>query len=364
MKRIILSLAVVAAMLTACNQKTGYTINGTAEGAADGDTVYLQKMVDKKYVNIDSTTIQGGAFAFKGNVEKPVVRFVRTQKDDAKYVAPVILENAPINVTLANVPKVTGTPDNELYSAFVENTSNLETECHDMIHVLQSDSTLTDEKRTELQNTVQQKYDEYQETIKKFITDNTGNLAGAYALGKLGSRLFDLDELKGLMAKVPAEMGDVLTETGLTRFVDANEKTAVGQKYTDFAIKDTEGKDVKLSDYVAKNKYTLVDFWASWCVPCRHEMPNVKRNYEAYKSKGFGVVGVSTDKDLDAWKKAIDDLGLTWPQTSDKESDFQATKMYGIVGIPATILIDQEGTIVARDLRDEDLTNKLKELFK
>ena len=109
----------------------------------------------------------------------------------------------------------------------------------------------------------------------------------------------------------------------------------------------------------------MIDFWASWCGPCRREMPVVVEAYKNFKAKGFGIVGVSLDEDLDKWKKAITDLNITWPQMSDlKGWQCEGAKLYGVRGIPATVLVDQEGTIVARDLRGDDLGKKLGELMK
>ena len=141
--------------------------------------------------------------------------------------------------------------------------------------------------------------------------------------------------------------------------------SAVGQKYIDFSMDTPEGQTVKLSDFISKNKYTLIDFWASWCGPCRKEMPNVVAAYKEFKNKGFGIVGVSLDNNLDKWKEAITALDITWPQMSDLQGWNNAgAKLYGVNSIPATVLVDQEGTIVARNLRGEDIKAKLSELLK
>ena len=148
-------------------------------------------------------------------------------------------------------------------------------------------------------------------------------------------------------------------------YVETIAKTSEGQKYTDFALDTPEGKEVKLSDYVSENKYTLVDFWASWCGPCRKEMPSVAAAYAKYKAKGFGVVGVSLDSNPESWKKGIADLKITWPQMSDlKGWQSEAARLYGVRSIPSTVLVAQDGTIVARDLRGEDIASKLAELLK
>ena len=137
-----------------------------------------------------------------------------------------------------------------------------------------------------------------------------------------------------------------------------------GQPFADLTMNDLEGKSVSLSDWAGKGKYVLIDFWASWCAPCRQEMPNVKANYEKYKSKGFEVIGVSFDSKDDDWKAAVSQMGMAWPQMSDlKGWESEGAKVYGINSIPANVLLDGEGKIVGVDLRAEDLGARLEELL-
>ena len=132
-----------------------------------------------------------------------------------------------------------------------------------------------------------------------------------------------------------------------------------------FVMEDINGNQVSVKDVFSKNKITIIDFWASWCGPCRREMPSVVEAYKAYKAKGLEVVGVSLDTDMAAWKKAITDLNITWPQMSDLKGWQNAgAALYGVRSIPATVLINQEGKIVARNLRGEELLTKLEELMK
>ena len=122
---------------------------------------------------------------------------------------------------------------------------------------------------------------------------------------------------------------------------------------------------MKLSDIIAKNKYTLIDFWASWCGPCRREMPNVIAAYKEYNKKGFGIVGVSLDNDADKWKAAIKEMGMTWDHMSDvKGWQCEGAALYGVNSIPATVLVAQDGTIIERNLRGEAIKEKLAELLK
>lgn len=138
-----------------------------------------------------------------------------------------------------------------------------------------------------------------------------------------------------------------------------------GSKFIDFTVPALDGKQVKLADVVAKNKITMVDFWASWCGPCRMEMPNVVEAYKQFHDKGLEIVGVSLDESKEDWETAVKDMGMNWIQTSDlKGWECEAARLYGVRGIPACVLINQKGEIVGRDLRAEELHARLAELLK
>ena len=199
--------------------------------------------------------------------------------------------------------------------------------------------------------------------IKEIIRDNRDNELPAKYI-KDAMYQFSYEELKNALDPKTAYYNhpDVAPAKML---LAGYEKRKPGIQFHELSMKDPADKDVTLSQWVGKGNYVLVDFWASWCGPCRKEMPYVITAYEQFHPKGFEVVGVSFDHKKDAWINAIQQMGMQWPQMSDlKGWKCAASDLYGVSSIPSNVLVDPQGKIVAMDLRGEKLLNKLKEIYK
>lgn len=198
--------------------------------------------------------------------------------------------------------------------------------------------------------------------VKEIIRDNQDNeLPAKYISNAMYD--FSYEELKAALNPKAAYYNN--PELSKAKMLLAGyEKRKPGIQFHELEMQDPNDQPVKLSQWVGKGNYVLVDFWASWCGPCRREMPYVIAVYEQYKDKGFNVVGVSFDQKKSAWTAAIQQMGMKWPQMSDiKGWKCAAAEAYGVSSIPSNVLVDPTGKIIAMDLRGEALAKKLKELY-
>ncbi len=364
MKKIVYFFAAGAMALASCSNEPAYKIAGTIENVADGEYVYLQEAKGRELVKLDSAVVTAGAFTFNGRQDVTAYRYISyIPKEGRGKRADLFLENGNITVTMGENNSATGTPNNDIYQAYKDGIQPLNKQYNDLYKQYRAEGT-TDEQKAELEKQMEEIDNKMNELTFSTIENNITNPVGIQ-LWPGNSYSMELEQLQALAAKVPAEFKTVPSIDKLLKRIDILAKTAVGQKFTDFTLPSPEGEPVKLSDIIAKNKYTLIDFWASWCGPCRNEMPNVVAAYKEYNKKGFGIVGVSLDSDAEAWKKAIKDMGMTWDHMSDvKGWQCEGAALYGVNSIPATVLVAQDGTIIARNLRGEAIKEKLAELLK
>lgn len=361
-----LTYVLAATLLAACNSgNNGYTITGTVKGANDGDMVYLQGVEGRQLVKLDSAVIKNGTFTFTGKQDTAVNRYLTYKNNEDNGMAmDFFLENGKIAIQLTkDNDAATGTPNNDAYQEIRTQLNSLMKQMETLYSAL-SDTTLTDEQREAKGKEIEGLQEKMIGVAKDGIAKNITNPVGIHLL-KQNYYYMDVNELDPLMPQIPAMYDQDERIVQIKANVKQMKATAVGQKFTDFEMQTPEGEKVKLSDYVGKGKVVLVDFWASWCGPCRREMPNLVDLYAKYKNKNFEIVGVSLDQSGEAWKNAIKQLNISWPQMSDlKYWDCEGAKLYAVSSIPHTVLIDKDGTILARGLAGEALQEKLAEVIK
>jgi Peroxiredoxin len=204
---------------------------------------------------------------------------------------------------------------------------------------------------------------EHQQVMKDFIRERSGSPVTLIIFSSLMQGNLDLRELQPLYDSITDEVKNSDAGKQVTMQFLSFKKTAIGAEAPEFTQNNPEGKLIKLSDF--RGKYVLLDFWASWCNPCRKENPHIVETYGLTKGENFEILGISLDNGKNAWLAAIEKDNLTWPQVSDlKGWKNEVAILYGVRSIPQNFLLDPNGVIIAKDLRGEKLTAKLKELLK
>lgn len=362
------NLAAIALLLTACSENSGYEITGTvvADNGMDGKYVYLYKYAPRsagsENTPIDSALIENGTFKFKGITEAPQLQQLIIPTDDRSIQsATFVLENAQMTATLGKNSIVAGTPENDLYNSMNNELKQLEAQMSKLAEELKS----TD---TEMAAAAEKKYEELENTVtakaKAFIEANSDKQMAAVTFFNMRYNLSE-EEQNAILANANPTFKAVPGIDKMIEHLEILKNSSVGKKFIDFEMADADGKMHKLSEYVGNGKVVLIDFWASWCPPCRREMPNLVKAYKDYKGKGFDIVGISLDSKPEAWSKGITDLGITWTQLSDLQGWKNAgAALYGVNSIPHTVLVDKDGTILAKNLHGDQLEAQIKEALK
>ena len=359
-----LLLAVLLSVISCNTKKTdGYTLNGTISGADTG-WVLLIKRDEGKMITADSAQLKEGKFVFLGKVELPEMYYLKLKDTDDAFS--FFIENSTIALKIYadSIDKsvATGSVTHDLYLTYLKEETASEKK---MEALYENFMKARETKDTVAMKTLSDAMDAEQNAlpvfIKAFALKNGKSVVAPYLV--LGNAwAFSLDDIKAVnKAMDPSIANSNYVKKLIEREAILN-SVQPGQPAIEFTMNDTTGKPVSLSSF--KGKVVLVDFWASWCGPCRAENPNVLAAYNKYSNKGFVVLGVSLDDDKAKWLAAIAKDGLTWTHVSDLTRwKNAAAKQYGVQSIPANFLIDKEGKILASDLRGENLMKKIEEVL-
>jgi peroxiredoxin len=387
MKKIFLCIIALLPALAFAQNAQPFTIKskiGTLNAPAKAFLVYRLGANDVT----DSASISNGAFTFTGVVMTPVNASLFIDYKGigfAKYIAQnfpdggpsktadllnFYIEKGTINITSADSAvkaEVTGSQTNDDNKKLKAQLKVVMSKAQGIMKEAQA-ATAEQKRSAAFQNALQVKYkgiqNEQKAVLKAFITQNPNSYLSLLALTSVGGPSPDVSEVEPLYDLLSPEIKATEQARQLKNSMDQLKLTAIGSIAPDFTQNDVNGIPVRLSSF--KGKYVLIDFWASWCGPCRQENPNVVRNYNKYKGKNFTVLGVSLDKPdaKAAWLAAIKNDGLTWTQVSDlKFWNNLAASLYGVQSIPQNFLIDPQGKIVAKNLRGDDLDAKLEQLL-
>lgn len=354
MKKLIILLFCIS--LFACSKQTGYKINVKLDGAK-GDVI-LEQQKEGKMVAVDTATVENGVAVFEGEVAYPDIYFMSQKGQRAKLM--LFVENNNISVTgnadSIFAAKVVGSKTQDEFKVLNDTISAISKEYMTLYREAHTAGTTGDTaKAKSLMKKVEELYESTNVIQEDFVKNNPASYVTPFLLSRIQYGK-DANELDSLVSALDPKLQDVKSVIDVKEKIKKLKKVAVGQIAPDFTQNDTDGNPVKFSDVYSKNELTLLDFWASWCGPCRGENPNVVKAYKEYQDKGFSVLGVSLDKDKKAWIKAIEDDGLTWTHVSDLAYwQNEVAKLYAISSVPSNLLVDKNGKIIAKNKRGEEL---------
>ena len=280
--------------------------------------------------------------------------------------ATVVVENGgryTVTIDENDRAKVEGSQLNDAVQAYKDTESDINDEFKALFEKYDRNS-MTEEQKTAMDEEREGLYNRMVDNLVGFVKNNINNPGAWETLYNAGMMAETVQDKKDLIAGAEGKTLELPEYKNLVETIEVLERTAEGQMFTDLTMDDPDGNKMSLSDYAGKGKYILVDFWASWCGPCKAEMPNVVKAYNDFKDKGFDIVSISFDSNKDRWVAAISEWQMPWHHMSDlKGWQSEGSKVYAVHAIPHTMLIDKDGTILAHNLRGEDLYTKLAELM-
>ncbi len=359
MKYLVLGVMLLGFMAS-CQSKKGFEINGTVKNQKDGKIFLVNLHTEKQ----DTLDIKDGKFTATGVTEEPTP-FLIYSADVLPAQTIFFAENGTTKIEFtANEPstvKIKGCATQDEYVEFTEMTKPL-LDQFDSVQTLAMAGKL---EQAEVQKVAMEIQKKYEEANLTFVKNNPSSYVSSlltYEYFRQKPQLASKDK-KALLDKLDPKIQESHFGKKMVELIGANESTAAGKEAPNFTLPDPNDKNVSLASY--KGKYVLIDFWASWCGPCRAENPNVVAAYKKYKNKNFTILGVSLDENKKQWLAAIKKDNLTWKHVSDLSGwNSSVVSLYNIKSIPSNVLLDPQGNIIAKDLRGLDLENQLSNLLK
>lgn len=360
----------IAAGLSA--QKKEYVLNGSVPNSDyNGSVIYLHAIDDsfRNLITLDSTVVNNGSFSFKRETsDSPSFEIVSIGRIEAKGLSTkFIAEPGVIELVLDSAMQVKGTARNDAYSDFEEAREKIYSKMKDLqaaAETMYNAGNLSDEAGAAMKEEFDNYGKQYTDMNYNYTKENIGNKLGEYYYVTVfrGLSIKQMEELYSLSNK---EFQQTEAAKQIQSMIEAQKPKAYnGGRFKDVELSTPKGAKSSISDYVGKGKVVLIDFWASWCGPCRADMPRLVALYKKYKDKGFDILGISLDENMGSWTKAIESMNMTWPNISDLRGwQSKAARIYDVNRIPQSFLVDKDGNIVGADLKGDALVYKIDELL-
>lgn len=360
MKKILSLLLLVPAIWAQAQQVKGFQISGNITGLADGEVKVTTTQGQEQ--NIVATGMsKEGVFTVTGAIPEPGLYFLALPGEQPQYI---FLENKEVRISghktdIKNI-KIEGSSSHVDFLEFNRTFNPLIGQLN--VYAADIQRAPNEKRREELTQQYDSIVQRVGEEVSKFISAKKSSYVSPFLLWVTAQLNPDPSVMEARLNMLDEEIRNSQIAKSLAEYISFNKVGSVGTDAIDFTQNDVDGNPVTLSSF--KGKYVFLDFWASWCKPCRIENPNVVRVYHKFKDKNFTILGVSLDDKKEAWVKAINTDKLTWHHVSDLQSwNNSVAQMYHIQSIPGNFLIDPNGKIIARDLRGEDLDRKLSEVL-
>jgi peroxiredoxin len=359
----IIQIILIGILFFSCKPKNTFTVNGTVKKMGDGE-IYFIPAVDS--AKTDTIKVKGDKFTFTGLVNEPtfyMINFGPNQKP-----AFLVIEKGEIILSYElDEPtslEVIGGNEQKIYSNYLLDCKLIFTQMDSLSNLASSI-----EDKPEMMGALQTNFadleNQFEQKQLTFIQKNKTSISAAfiganYLNSKMDASIEDVDKI---YSSFDQQVKESYFGKQIAKRAQQMKATQIGQIAPNFELNNLNAQPVSLNSL--RGKVILIDFWASWCGPCRKENPNVVKAYNQFKNKGFDILGISLDTEKVQWQDAVAKDGLTWTQVSDlKGWNSDVALMYGIQSIPMNYLLDKDGKIIAKDLRGDDLINQLQKLLK
>lgn len=360
-KQLITGLAVTMTMLASCTSN-GYRIEGSGEALKEGDTLFITTDLTELTPS-DTIVVKDRRFTISGETDTTYFCLLYSSSDN-NLAVPFFVEPGTIKIELPKdqaLQRVSGTLCNQEWQIVSDTLTELSKKVNQIAMQLYSGE-LNIEEQSKKQAQFEQLNDNFKNFIYRMAKKNISNEFGYFVINYFEGEVLSADQRKELIQLMPQELRSRPLIRQMETELSQLQSTAAGSQINDILMADMNGKEQSILAEVKHHKLTILDFWASWCGPCRQAMPDVVRLYAQYKDKGLGIIGISLDNDKQAWTDAVKELGMTWPQVSDlKGWDNAAAQAFNIRAIPHMMVLDQEGRIVKSDIHGAEIENLLKE---